>query len=81
MAKRKTRRPASTRPVKQSTLLGRVERVLKPKGRHLWRDYRYGPSHFMLVDKVRDRVIKYNVELTALARRLKVMRPDEVLEG
>ncbi len=55
--------------------------MLRPKGRHLWRDHRYGPSHYMLIDKVRDRVIRYNVELTALARRLKVMRPDEVLEG
>jgi hypothetical protein len=34
----------------------------------------------MLVDKVKDRVIRTNVELTALAHRLKVMRPWEKLD-
>jgi hypothetical protein len=53
--------------------------MLRSKGQQVWADHRYGPSHYMLVDKVKDRVVRTNVELTALARRLKVMRPWEKL--
>jgi hypothetical protein len=71
---------AETLPVRHKTLLGRVGRALKQKGQRLRADHRGGPTNFFLVDTNKDTIIRANVDLCDIARKLKVIRPWERLE-
>jgi hypothetical protein len=52
---------------------------LKKKGQRLRADHRGGPCNFFLIDNEKQSIIKLNVDLCDIARKLKVMRPWERL--
>jgi hypothetical protein len=63
--------------ISHRALKGRINRALAPRGRQLRADRRGGVVHHMLVNMKRHTIVKADVDLDQLARRLKVLQPWE----